>query len=72
MKLVHVMYQWLFPLKIICHMILQGTAISSPSEEYDASRDLPPSYTELFGEIDDGDCKHSVQNIKTQIKITQE
>ena len=53
-------------------MILQGTAISSPSEEYDASMDLPPSYTELFGEFDDGDCKHSVQNMKTQIKITQE
>ena len=54
------------------HMILQGTAISSPCEEYDASRDLPPSYTELFGEFDDGDCIHSVQNMKTHIKITQE
>ena len=42
------------------HMILQGTAISSPSEEYDASMDLPPSYTELFGEFDDGDFKQSL------------
>ena len=34
------------------HMILQGNTVSSPSEEYDSSRDLPPSYEELFGDND--------------------